>query len=215
MKVFLLTLSLFAVIGSQPFRPPPQRLALDPHLLREAIALGEEGEPKAYPLYLYDRDAKGADLLGLIYTPFVRVALAASAARRVGRHLTPADVEPSLIGADVQIAFRWWGHFLSPGLAGDDEALLPPEAVVTEFGVTPVAGVGRRPLWVRPAADGMLALGDHPRYSDMAILAAFPPDVVNPNHFFHIYKRRQTANGLEETVLATGWIRPNQMEQVR
>src|SRR5215475_3061070 len=75
----------------------------------EAIEWGMNGDPAPYPLHHAGPPGKvNPVIVGAVYTPFLRVALAANVARRAGRTFTQTDVSQSLIEPVAYVAFRWY-----------------------------------------------------------------------------------------------------------
>ena len=85
----------------------PRALAQSPMSQEEilsAIALGIHGNPTPYQATL-DGWHAGA---GVVYTPFIRVALAARLAREAKRPFGLEDVRPWMTSPEVWVALRWY-----------------------------------------------------------------------------------------------------------
>src|SRR6476620_12231448 len=77
--------------------------------LEDAIRWGESGAAGPYLLHHAQNAATTNDVVvGAVYTPFVRVALAAKAAWATGERLQPETIPATLVEPVVYIAFRWY-----------------------------------------------------------------------------------------------------------
>src|SRR4051812_46997058 len=98
--------SLALLLGQ---RVAAQERALTASGLDDAIRLRESGEPAPYLLHNKQRDdIVNNGVMAVVYTPFVRVALAAKAAWDHGRHLEKDSLPPGLLEPVVYVAFRWY-----------------------------------------------------------------------------------------------------------
>ena len=74
-----------------------------------AIRLGETGQPAPYLLHNKQReDTVNNGVMAVVYTPFIRIALAAKVAWDSGRHLERDNIPSELAEPVVYIAFRWY-----------------------------------------------------------------------------------------------------------
>jgi hypothetical protein len=99
-----------AVLFAAPLVAQPSS-TLTPKDIHEAIEWGLTGDPSPYLLHHQDgRTGNGVNsvIVGAVYTPFLRVALAAKAARDKREDFTPADVKAAWIEPVVYVAFRWY-----------------------------------------------------------------------------------------------------------
>jgi hypothetical protein len=108
--------------------PPPTRSALTIEEVRAAIEWGTTAEPRPYLLHALgppgpDGVRATGGYAGAVYTPFVRVAFAARAARRQGRAIGVHDIPAWLTApvADIALGF---------GSAPPGRETLPKEATV-------------------------------------------------------------------------------------
>jgi hypothetical protein len=169
--------------------------------VEQAIALGTTGSP--VPYLLHHRSGSGrvnAVVVGLVYTPFVRVALAAHAAATAGRTFTQDDLTADLTEPIVYVAFRWYG--------GIDPALLPDTAAAFAAADYKIAMAGDRddrrmqgqlafpppPLWTSRDLSLLRRFGAERPYRDIALIAAYPAAVITPNVSFAIYKEWPSAS---------------------
>src|SRR4051812_35620180 len=104
--------ALGAAIALLPARPLHAQLTgtLSPADGRAAIAWGHGGEPAPYLLHHRSADTSKENpvIVGVVYTPFVRVAVAATQAHDVFRDFTDDDVTPSMIEPLAYVALRWY-----------------------------------------------------------------------------------------------------------
>jgi hypothetical protein len=114
-------MALIAMLGLAAQTPPPARPeALTAADLSSALAWAATGSPGPYPL----RNGDGRTV-GVVYTPYVRAAVAARVARDEGHALTadqvtPADLDP--MGGESHRG--WWWYI---GLRLDVTTYLPGE----------------------------------------------------------------------------------------
>src|SRR5689334_24655473 len=104
--------ALAAAIALLPARPLRAQLTatLSPQDLRAAIAWGTSGEPAPYPLHHRSPDPAKVNpvIVGVVYTPFVRVALAARQAHDAFRDFGEQDVTPLIVEPLAYVALRWY-----------------------------------------------------------------------------------------------------------
>jgi hypothetical protein len=176
--------------------------------LDAAIALGERGDPKPYLL----RHAGRVDnpvVVGLVYTPFVRVALMARTAADRGERLDPEQIDPQLTAPLVYLAFRWYCCDPADTRAGALAAVAPEVVMLplaerapqyVRFTTSERQGAAR-PVWVRRGADALSPFEAIPRFSDIALVAAFPVEVLQPRRPFAIFKQFAGAQSIRTGVV--------------
>jgi hypothetical protein len=77
--------------------------------IADAIQFGTFGDPAPYPLRGLARPGiVNRAIVGVVYTPFIRIALAAKVARLNGEPFTRDDVTARLAEPVVYVAFRWY-----------------------------------------------------------------------------------------------------------
>src|SRR5207249_1674417 len=123
----------------------------------EAIAWGVDGDPTPYLLHHTGHPGKvNPVIVGAIYTPFLRVALAAKAARIEGRTFSPSDLTPKLVEPVIYVAFRWY-CCVDPDHGSDlatwDPSRPPLDYKIAVPGDRAVRGrswlrVTRSPMWI-------------------------------------------------------------------
>lgn len=174
-----------------------QRHSLTPADIAQAIEWGQSGRPEAYPL----RSAfpRNKTTSGVVYTPYLRVALAARAAREEERGFTAEDVTSEMTAPFIYFAI---------GEVGEDP--LPPGPLPAD---TPVSmrlitdhsrpdSSDRReisPAWVRRDVPAFLRYGLRPNWSYM--FAAFRIEQVKADTRVELY--RKFREGSRGQLLAT------------
>ena len=154
-----------------------QSQSLTPEDITQAIEWGQSGRPEGYPL----RSAfpRNKTPPGAVYTPYLRVALAARAAREEGRTFTTGDVTAEMTAPLIYFAIGEVGENPLPA------APLPADAplamrLITEHSCP---GSSRRreisPVWTRRDVAAFLRHGLRPKWSYM--FAAFRLEEVKPD----------------------------------
>src|SRR4051794_29792606 len=91
-------LVLLAFAGGMAVPVSGQERTLTPSEVDDAIRWGDTGDPSAYVLHHAQNEGTTSDVVvGLVYTPFVRVALAAKAAHDRGERLDREDLPQTLV----------------------------------------------------------------------------------------------------------------------
>jgi hypothetical protein len=170
---------------------------LSPFEIASAIRWGQQGNPQ--PFLLHHRPAGPSPLsgsvkenpvvVGVIYTPYIRVALF-SAFRWYGsiREGVPLD-DPHI------------GWFLN----GTDSLFGPNRAKRVVLSATAILGIP--PTWVKPCDEVLPTFGGTPLYDDFAGIAAFPiPSPETPHEY--LISRHYLVDGKEGTLFATGRLKP-------
>jgi hypothetical protein len=213
-----------AVLFAAPVVAQPSPI-LTPKDIDEAIDWGLTGAPSPY--VLHHRKAgpgRGVNsvIVGAIYTPFLRVALAAKAARDKREYLTPADVKAAWIEPVVYVAFRWYccvDRDHGDSLAGWDPFKPPFDykiAVPGDRVLRAIAGlkVTTSPLWVRPDISLLASFGGNPPYDDVVLIAAYPMSALSSAPDFVIYREKVSATGATMS-LVVGRVTPEELKSWR
>jgi len=142
-----------------------------------AIAFGLSGDPGPYPLRHWERPNRISDVLvGAIYTPFVRVALAARDLRAKGITPTADGIPREAKTPTVYIAFRWYesnseaavqGWLGSPYMIADKLTYKRP------FPAGQEVRLPEPPLWVDTTLATLSDFGGPP-FADTVSVAAYP-----------------------------------------
>jgi hypothetical protein len=170
----------------------------------DAIQWGVTGNPLPYLLHHDDgRPGHGVNsvIVGNIYTPFLRVALAAKAARDTGEDLTPADVKATWIEPVFYLVFHWYccidrdhrNDFATVGPLQDApvdyKIAVPGDTVLRGFPLRVTAS----PLWVRHDMSLLTSFGGEPPHGDVVLIAAYPMSALSTSSDFVFYRERPSA----------------------
>jgi hypothetical protein len=170
---------------------------LTPRDIDEAIKWGMEGDPTPYLLHYEGSPGKvNPVIVGTIYTPFLRVALAANVARSAGRDFASSDVTPSLIEPVIYIAFRWYCCVDSDhgnDLASWDPSRPPVDYKIAVPGDRVVRSHSRlrvtaSPLWTSHDTSLLASFGGDLPYRDVVLIASYPMSVLTAGANFIIYR---------------------------
>jgi len=175
----------------------------------EAIRWGMDGDPRPYPLQLVTADDDTALVLGAVYTPFLRIALAARAAREAGQPFDETDVTPRMREPLLYVALRW--H------EGRPDQL---DAVPFQVHVVPVveAGAGANaqpPVWVTEDVSLLDSFGGGLTFDDVAVVAAYPLTTLRSDVVFQIARWDRTPSGRMVGSTSRGRIRPDDLASWR
>jgi hypothetical protein len=182
-----------------------------------AIAFGEARAPQPYLLRHQGRPDNPV-VVGVVYTPFLRVAFLARAAAAGGRHLQVEDVDALTSAPVVYIAFRWYGL----GSYGNEDLARVLAAARPQVVMLPVAphapqyvaftndprNGAVRPVWSSRGATVLESFGAAAPYDDIALVAVFPAAALEPGRPFAIFKDVGAPGEIgSERVIATGVVR--------
>jgi len=156
----------------------------------QAIEWGMNGDPGPYLLHHMSSQPGKINpvVVGLVYTPFVRVALAARAARKAGRNFASSDIAPTLPEPIAHVAFRWYC------CAGQDRATFDPRNPADQKIAVPgdrVSGglhVTATPLSITRDLSVLKTFGGELPYSDVVLVAVYPISAFASAGDFIIYK---------------------------
>ena len=177
--------------------------SLSPKDIRDAIAWGRQGDPAPYNLHhrSYDPGKENPVIVGVVYTPFVRVALAAKKAHDAFREFGDEDLTPALVEPLAYVAMRWYCCDADHGAdLASHHPLVPFDYKIA------VAGYDRfseslirldalrllPPVWVKRARSMLADLGGSLAYSDIVVVAAYPVADITPDTDFIIYRDHPT-----------------------
>jgi hypothetical protein len=186
--------------------------------IQEAIDFGTYDIPQPYLLHTVGVTAhvENRTILGAVYTPFVRVALAAHAAHTAGRELRADEVSSDLTDPIIYVAFRWYCCDEGPGQPRHwslDEVLRRRNYHVDWEPVGPglLLSRGDPPLWISYDLSRLNAFGEPLPYDDIVLIAAFPMAALRSDHLFVIYHYFPGAHG-RDTNIRPGLIRPDELK---
>jgi hypothetical protein len=161
-----------------------QRQSLTPEEIAQAIEWGQSGRPEGYPLRSAFPGNKTPP--GAVYRPYLRVALAARAAREEGRTFTADDVTPEMTASLIYFAIGEVGENPLPA------APLPADAplamrLITEHS-DPLSSRRREvsAVWTRRDVSAFLQYGLRPKWSYM--FGAFRLDDVRADTRVELYR---------------------------
>lgn len=207
--LWISTASVGARIG---LHQPPSALAqsarLDEASLAEAVRLGEVSEPAPYLLYHPDSD----EATMAVYTPFVRVAMAAHTARQRGERLDPSTLPRWVVERDIHIVIR-----PADRSAAMARLLYPTDPPLAETPITHI-GLQRRdsklplqpipPRWTTTDLSYLSALGGRP-FPDAVAAAGFDPDLMTAGLDVYAFWQKQNdffpSVGLLEPEVTSRW----------
>lgn len=172
-----------------------------PVALRAAIDWGISGDPQPYLL----RHAQGVGtndvVVGAVYTPFLRVALAAHAAWADGHELTPAEIRPTLTEPVLDIAIRWYAIRCPV-----EEPPRAPTVLVVPKDTPFVRNLaGAPPSTVRPVTY-LQSFGGQLPYSDVAVVISYPLKVLRGDVDFVVFKSGVLEDGRQGDCVERGRI---------
>lgn len=205
--VVAFVLSIASPLPAQPLG------ALTPHDIEAAILWGETGDPTPYQLH-HHPGRQNPVVMGSIYTPYVRVALAARAAWQSGATLKPVDLPATLTEPVVWVALRWY----CCDRDRPDPATFTPR-VPFDYHVAALGDRALRPMpwlrplespqWVRSDLSPLVPLGAL-SYPDVVLLVGYRPEVVARGGDIVIYRERpsQTLPDATDTELRIGRVDP-------
>ena len=170
----LLLSLLVAVWSERDTRAQGATEELTPESIQEAIRLGSDEKASGkflQPYTVQTRTGMGTGpLIGMWSTPFARVVLAASAARKEGRTFAASDLTPDLLVRELQILV------LPQQAAYADHAATIKTLVVVRRGGGQETII--RPITIAPASKSQMALHGLPEQA-AATLASFPLTAVS------------------------------------
>jgi len=160
----------------------------------EAIEWGVNGDPEPYLLHHAGQPGRvNPVIVGAVYTPFLRVALAAKAARQAGRTFAQSDVSQSLIEPLAYVALRWYccdrdrndPASFDPFMPFDYKIATPGDRVVrAPYGLRVTAS----PVWIKRDISILASFGGDLPYRDVVLVAAYPISVLSTACDFVIYR---------------------------
>jgi hypothetical protein len=167
--------------------------------IEDAISWTARADPAPYALHHQSPDPRRVNpvIVGAVYTPFVRVALAAKAASDAGRVLSADDVPPQLLEPLAYVAMRWYccdddhgsdaAHF-DPSTPFDYKIAVPGYDRFTESFLRQNHLRLAVPLWVNPATAVISDLGGTLPFADTVLVAAYPIAALVPDLDVVIYR---------------------------
>jgi len=186
----------------------------------EAIEWGMNGDPAPYLLHHAGPPGRvNPVIVGAVYTPFLRVALAAKMARQAGRTFAQTDVSPSLIEPVAYVALRW---YCCGSDRNDPAPLTPFDYKIAAPGDRVLqANSGLRvttsPVWIRHDVSLLASFGGDLPYRDVVLVAAYPMSILSTACDFVIYRElpSRTVPEGKDTELRIGRVTPEDLTRWR
>lgn len=162
-----------------------QPTALDSVLIQQAIDWGRSEEPAPYRIFHAPGEGRNPHVVGLVYTPFLRVALAARAAQEAGHALDASSLPAWLVAPMVHIAVRW---YTDCELTGD--AIGPAvEVVSSDAKLSLVRGPGGIPPTSVLAPQVLAQFRQDLPFTDITHVVAYPIDLLRQDVDLMVFNR--------------------------
>lgn len=179
-------------------------LALTSSQIEAALTLGRQGEPPTYALTQVEGAGQpGSRPAGVVYTPFLRVAWASYAREATGRPLRANEVPGWMRAAVVYVAMRAPVEtasgaplFLSAVPADTPTCCRQPQPTLV------------KPLWMTDDVTALTRFGAHVPFGDLAIIAAYPPTILQPGIDIVTFRRVDAITG-EKSLEMRGRLDPD------
>jgi hypothetical protein len=189
----------------------------------EAIEWGMNGDPAPYLLHHAGQPGRvNPVIVGAVYTPFLRVALAAKVARQAGRTFAQSDVSQSLIEPVAYIALRWYCCDRDRNDPASFDPLTPFDYKIAAPGdrvLRPNSGlrVTTSPVWTTRDVSLLASFGGDLPYRDVVLVAAYPMSVFSTACDFVIYRElpSRTVPEGRYTELRIGRVTPEDLTRWR
>lgn len=144
------------------------------------LAAALDGSARPYELHhIINADQVSPVVLGLVYTPFVRLAMTAAAAIRAGKSFSMVDTslgEP----ATTFVAFRWYGYHSSELAAYHQFKIAQTLDNTRDISVA-------TPLWTDYGPRMVAGYGPLP-YDDIVATVGYPMEAIRSRQAFAIYR---------------------------
>ena len=173
---------------------------LTPEDIDAAIKWGTQGSPTPYLLHHRRPDPAKVNpvVVGAVYTPFLRVALAAKAAQERGHSFAASDVPSSLIEPVAYVAVRW--YCCVDREHGDDRENWHPLVPFDYKIAVPGRSSSPRqlnlvtPLWVSRDLSILSKFGADVPYQDIVLIVAYPMSALKADLDIVIYREFREGN---------------------
>jgi len=168
--------------------------------IEDAIRFGQSGDPSPYPIYNPGELRPGTPrglVMALVYTPFIRVALAAKVALAARRDFRLEDVTDDLTQPVAYVAYRW--YCCVDHKHGEDKTTWDPHREPLDYRVATDSDPQLKalrlillpiPLSVNRDLSWLMQLGDRLPYDDLVVVAAYPVRELARARDFAIYQRQ-------------------------
>ena len=198
LRAFVIVFAVFLTLAGRPLRATVSE-TLTTSDIEDAIRLGQSGDPSPYPIYNPGEPRPGTPrglVMAVVYTPFIRVALAAKAALAARREFRLEDVTDDLTEPVAYIAYRW--YCCVDHAHGQDKTTWDPHREPLDYRVATDSDPQTRrlrliflpnPLAVNPDVSWLKRFGDRLPYDDLVIVAAYPVRELARARDFAIYQK--------------------------
>jgi hypothetical protein len=172
------------------------------------VKRGEQRRPEPY--WLYPRPGPRTATVA-VYTPFIRVALAAHTAIQRGHRLSMSTLPPWIVESDVQVVVRPQNTTFAAQLSPEDLSLTKTpmtQIVLAPRGRGPYPD-GIPPKWMTTDLSYLDAVGGPP-FTDAVAAAAFDPALMMRNVDVYGYWRKEN-----HFIPSHGFLDPNEVRNWR
>jgi hypothetical protein len=170
--------------GVMPVRAQP--IALDARAIEQAIEWGRSEDPEPYRIFHAPGEGRNRNVVGLVYTPYLRVALAARAADEAGLRLDPASLPAWLVAPVVHIAVRWY----APCELGGVDSRPAVRATTPDAMLSGVAlGRGGTPPINELESAILTQFGGPPPFDDITHVVTYPLDLLRQDVDLLVFNR--------------------------
>jgi hypothetical protein len=156
-------------------------------VLREALTFGELHTPRPYILRQNRRENIA------VYTPFIRIAMAAHIAKQQGGHVTAESLPAWVTEPTVYVLVRWpCERDVCTSIDGTEtftKDMTPRVSAGRLGGGAPGFDSATQPLWVTTDLSNLRALGELP-FDGAVAAAGFAPHVLKPDIDFYAWWRK-------------------------
>jgi len=187
--------------------------------IEDAIRLGKFGSPSPYRIYNSGSTPAGRPrglVMAVVYTPFIRVALAVKEAYDNGRDFAPNDVTADLTRPVLYVAYRWYccvDHAHGEGKTTWEPHREPFDYRIAtgsdRYAGTLQLSLPPTPLSVTRDLSLLSRFGDRP-YDDLVLMATYPIAESARMRDFAIY-RTESYDGHVGTVTIPGQVTPEDL----
>jgi hypothetical protein len=161
---------------------PPETMTDD--AIERAIAFGRSTEPQPYQLHHISGRSENRNpfVVGSVYTPFIRVALASRRAMLDDKELPASQLDKTLVQPMIYVAIR---HITLP------IAVQPSDVRVVLTELSDLEGKwGTPPVWIKAPSEALGLFEANEKTQTFVVVAAFPIEAVQPDLQFIIERKR-------------------------